>query len=189
MRDARAEKDTDTHDDRRNQHHRQCRRRCGTGRARRAGEGPRQEGRRPEEGRALRPRKPPTVPSTEPKSMPRRRRQPRQREDQQEGCQGRPQVRRPACREQGREDPGDDRPHKGCYPCRDHEEHPLAGAQRPGIHLDKIESAKRDAGERTYKIAKWCLPSRKPLVQTRRLFSFDSSSFSMKGFPGEVPES
>ena len=50
MREASAEKDSQTHDDRsRNQHCRQTRRRCGTGRARRAGEGSRHESRHPEE--------------------------------------------------------------------------------------------------------------------------------------------
>jgi len=52
MRKPSAEKDTHTHDDRRNQHHRQSRRRCGTGRARCAGKGSHQESRQPEEGRA-----------------------------------------------------------------------------------------------------------------------------------------
>jgi hypothetical protein len=52
MRKASAEKDTHTNDDRRNNHYGQGRRRCGTGRARRAGEGAREEGRQPEEGRA-----------------------------------------------------------------------------------------------------------------------------------------
>jgi Protein of unknown function (DUF3489) len=49
-----AQKRTPTHDhdDLRNQHHRQSRRRRGTGRARRAGEGPLNEGRQPEEGHA-----------------------------------------------------------------------------------------------------------------------------------------
>src|ERR1700722_9700490 len=42
-RETSAEKDTYTHDDRRNQHPRQGRRRCGTGRTRCGGEGPRQE--------------------------------------------------------------------------------------------------------------------------------------------------
>ena len=52
IREASAEKDTHKRDDRRNHHDRQSRRRCGIGRARRAGEGYRKEGRPPEEGLA-----------------------------------------------------------------------------------------------------------------------------------------
>jgi hypothetical protein len=51
MRKASAEKDDQyTYDERRNKRH--SRHRCGTGRARRTGEGPVEERRRPEEGRA-----------------------------------------------------------------------------------------------------------------------------------------
>jgi hypothetical protein len=45
--------------------------------------------------------------------------------------------RHPARREQGRDNPGDDRPPQGCHPRRDHEADRLAGAQRSGIHLDR----------------------------------------------------
>jgi hypothetical protein len=76
--------------------YRQSRRCCGTGRARRAGEGHLEEGCQPEEGRA-------------------------QGQENRQGCQGqssqaRTQGYRASRREQGREDPGHDRPREGRYP-------------------------------------------------------------------------
>jgi hypothetical protein len=64
------------------------------------------------------------------------------REGQQESRQVRPTGRRPACRKQGREDPGDDRPRQGCHARRDHEGHRLAGSQRPRLHLDREQEAR-----------------------------------------------
>src|ERR1700674_1606399 len=100
MRKASAEKDEQkTYDERRNE--RQSRHRCGTGRARRAGEDLPEEGRDPEEG------------STQgPENREGWADQGRRTEEGSEGGQvHRPlqEGQRPARREQGREDPGDDR--------------------------------------------------------------------------------
>jgi hypothetical protein len=53
------------------------------------------------------------------------------------------QSRRPARREQRREDPGHDRPRQGCDARRDHEGHRLAGAQRARVDLHRRQKAWR----------------------------------------------
>src|ERR1017187_7538638 len=112
MRAKRAQKGPKNHHVyRRNRHYRTSRRRCGTGRARRAGEGPLEEGRHPEERRAHGP------------------------EGGEEGQDCRPEgSRSPPAREQGRKGPGADQSGQGRQPSRTNEGHRLAGPQRPRVH-------------------------------------------------------
>ena len=89
---------------------------------------------------------------------------------------------RPARREQGREDPGHDRPRQGRDPRRDHEGHRLAGPQRQGFHLHRRQEAQhqhRVLEERSGRprlqnrqVETPLLPSPPPGSTIRRRFSF-----------------
>src|ERR1700722_1007243 len=117
MREASAEKDTHTHDDRRNQRYRQSRR---------------HEGCQPEEGRAQ-------------GKENRKGRQSHTRADEgsQDGFENQQEGRRPTRREQGREDPGHDRPRQGGHSRRDPEGHRLAGHSVRGFISTAANIGKR----------------------------------------------
>ena len=155
MRKASAEKDKQNqHDERRNQRH--SRHRCGTGRARRAGEGLLEEGRHPEEGRAQ-------GPENRQGCQSQGRRAEEGSEGGQKGRQARPAKKASAPRAEskgakilemiGRA--------KGAtlaeiMKATDWQAHSVRGfiSTAGKKHGLKIESAKTEAGERTYKIAK-----------------------------------
>ena len=91
------------------------------------------------------------------KAAPKKQAQGRQ-EDQTRSDQG---CQHAARREQGRKDPGTDRTAQGGQPRRDYESYSLAGSQRPGLPLDRLQEARaqdrvhEDRGRRSvYQIKK-----------------------------------